>query len=111
MRRRTKLGIGGAAAVAAVAAGAFLGVAAATGGDGDEALDGPTRDRAVEAALAATGGGRVLETEAGDDGAAYTVEVRRPDGATVEVQLDRDFAVTGSAAADDDDGPGDEDGD
>jgi hypothetical protein len=109
MRRRTRLGIGGAAAVAAAGAGAFLGVAAATGGDGDEALRGATRDRAVEAALAATGGGRVLETEAGDDGAAYTVEVRRPDGATVEVQLDRSFAVTGSVA--DDDGPGDEDGD
>ena len=41
------------------------------------------------------GGGTVLETEAGDDGAAYGVEVRLPDGrqplggARVEVSLPR----------------------
>jgi uncharacterized membrane protein YkoI len=46
----------------------------------------------------------VLETEAGDDGAAYAVEVRRPDGSVVEVQLDAGYAVTGAVA--DDDGAG-----
>jgi hypothetical protein len=102
--RRTKLGIGGAAAIVVVGVGSFLGIAAATGGDDDEQLTGPTRDRAVAAALASTGGGRVLETEAGDDGAAYTVEVGRPDGSVVEVQLNADFRVTGAAA--DDDGAG-----
>ena len=109
MDRRTKLGIGGAAAIVAIGAGAFLGIAAATGGDGDEQLTGPAKDRAVAAALARTGGGTVLETEAGDDGAAYTVEVERPDGSVVEVQLDGAFTVTGAAA--DDDGAGDEEGD
>ena len=37
----------------------------------------------------------------GDDGAAYEVEVRLPNGSQVEVQLDSDFRVTGSAADDD----------
>jgi uncharacterized membrane protein YkoI len=104
MDGRTKLGIGGAAAVLVIGAGSFLGIAAATGGDGDEELTGSTRDRAAAAALARTGGGQVLETEAGDDGAAYAVEVRRPDGSVVEVQLDAGYAVTGAVA--DDDGAG-----
>ena len=108
MDRRTKLGIGCAAATVAIGAGSFLGIAAATGGD-DEGLTGATRDRAIEAALAGAAGGRVLETEAGDDGAAYTVEVRRPDGSVVEVRLNGDFAVTGAVA--DDDGGGGEDDD
>jgi uncharacterized membrane protein YkoI len=105
MERRTRLGIGGAVAIAVIAAGSTLGIAAATGGD-DEELTGPDRDRAVAAALASTGGGRAVETEAGDDGAAYTVEVRRPDGSVVEVQLDAGFTVTGNVA--DDDGSGGE---
>jgi hypothetical protein len=109
MDRRTRLGIGGAAAVLVIGVGSFLGIAAATGGDDDEQLGGSTRDRAVSAALASTGGGRVLETEAGDDGAAYTVEVERPDGSVVEVQLDADFTVTGAPA--DDGGGGGEDDD
>src|SRR5262245_10307927 len=108
MDRRTKLGVGGAAAIVVIGAGAFFGIAAATGGDDDQGLTGPARDRAVEAALAGTGGGTVLETEAGDDGAAYTVEVRRPDGSVVEVQLDGDFHVTGSVADDDSGGQGED---
>jgi len=104
MRRRTKIGIGGAAAAVAIGVGSFLGIAAASGGGDDQALTGATRDRAVRAALATTGGGAVLETEAGDDGAAYTVEVRRPGGSVVEVQLDAGFNATGTVA--DDDGAG-----
>lgn len=42
---------------------------------------------------AATAGGTVLETEAGDDGAAYGVEVRLDDGRQVEVNLDESFKV------------------
>ena len=67
--------------------------AAATDGDTDQELTGSTRDRAVAAALAAAGGGTVLETEAGDDGAAYSVEVRLGDGRQVEVNLDESFKV------------------
>src|SRR5262245_26751859 len=108
MNRRTKLGVGGAAAIVAVGLGSFFGIAAATGGDDDQALTGAARDRAIRAALASTGGGRVLETEAGDDGAAYTVEVRRPDGSVVEVQLDAGYAVTGRVGDDDGGGGGDD---
>jgi uncharacterized membrane protein YkoI len=89
MRRRTRW-IATAGMAVALAGGV---AAAATDGDTDQELTGSTRDRAVAAALAATGGGTVLETEAGDDGAAYGVEVRRSDGRQVEVNLDKAFKV------------------
>ena len=88
-----------AAGLAAAMAGGVA--AAASGGDPDQQLTGATRDRAVAAALAATGGGTVLETEAGDDGAAYGVEVRLADGRQVEVQLDQAFRVVGREADED----------
>ena len=90
MQRRTRwIAAAGLVAVAMVGGVA----AAAAGGDNDQELTGSTRDRAVQAALAATGGGTVLETEAGDDGAAYGVEVRLDDGRQVEVNLDESFKV------------------
>ena len=93
------LALGGLSAGIAIAAGA---------GGGDEApLTGSALEKATAAALAHTGGGTVVETEVGDDGAAYGVEVRLDDGSVVEVNLDADFDVIGQAA--DDDGPGDED--
>jgi hypothetical protein len=96
-------------AAAGLAAAMAGGVAAApAGGDPDQQLTGATRDRAVAAALAATGGGTVLETEAGDDGAAYGVEVRLADGRQVEVQLDQAFRVVGREA--DEDRPGEVEG-
>ena len=91
MRRRTRWMVG--AGLAAALAGGLVAAAAATDGDTDQELTGATRDRAVAAALAATGGGTVLETEAGDDGAAYGVEVRLDDGRQVEVNLDESFKV------------------
>jgi uncharacterized membrane protein YkoI len=104
MQRRTRW-IAAAGLVVAVAGGT---AAAAVGGDNDQELTGATRDRAVAAALAATGGGTVLETEAGDDGAAYGVEVRLADGRQVEVQLDQAFRVVGREA--DEDRPGEVEG-
>jgi uncharacterized membrane protein YkoI len=107
MDRRTKWIAGGAIAVALVGGGA--GVAIATGaGDTDRPLEASTLDRARAAALESTGGGTVTETEAGDDGAAYGVEVRLDDGRVVEVRLDASFHVLGQEA--DDDGPDDQDG-
>ncbi len=107
MNRRVGIIVGGATA-AAVAI--FGGVAASgMGGDDDEPLTGETYDRAVEAALAHTGGGEVIETEREDDGSAvYGVEVRLDDGSVVEVELDSSFKVTGSEP-DDDDGEDDDD--
>jgi hypothetical protein len=96
--RRGRKVIAGTAFAAAVAAGA--GVAAASGGSGDDAAEGPdsaiTGDalqQAEEAALAATGGGRVTGTEVGDEESYYEVEVTLPDGSQVDVQLDEDFTV------------------
>jgi uncharacterized membrane protein YkoI len=74
------------------------------GSDTDTPLTGSNLDRASAAALAHTGGGTVLETEIGDDGAAYGVEIRLDDGSVVEVSLDASFAVIDSTV--DDDGPG-----
>ena len=103
MQRRTRwitaAGVAGALMVGGVAA-------AAADGDTDQELTGSTRDRAVNAALAATGGGDVLETEAGDDGAAYGVEIRLADGRQVEVNLDQSFKVTGQEADEDKPGEG-----
>jgi hypothetical protein len=107
MDRRTKWIACGAVALAVVGGG--TGIAIATGAaDDDEPLTGSALEQATQAALEHTGGGTVIETEAGDDGAAYGVEIRLEDGRVVEVSLDQDFNVIGDEA--DDDGPNDHDG-
>jgi uncharacterized membrane protein YkoI len=101
MKRSTKI-MAGAAVAAAVAGGA--GVASAAGGSEDAAegpdagITGEALQRAEEAALAETGGGRVTGTEVGDEDSWYEVEVTREDGSRVDVQLNRDFVVVGSDA-------------
>jgi hypothetical protein len=98
------------AVVAALAlVGIGTGVVLASGGDDDAPLSGSVYDRATEAALDHVGGGEVLETEMGDDGAAYGVEIRTDEGSVVEVNLDEDFGVIGLEP--DDDGPNDVDED
>ena len=96
---RTRWVVGGALAVVLVGGGTALAVA--TAGDDDRPLTGTDLDRATRAALEHTGGGRVIETEVGDDGAAYGVEIRLPDGSVVEVSLDERFDVIGEEADDD----------
>ena len=94
-----------ATGVIAVLATGGAAIAGATGGDddggdrgGDKAITGSALERASQAALTATGGGRVTETEAGDEESHYEVEVTKPDGGQVDVQLDRQFHVVGSTA-------------
>lgn len=99
MDRRRKWIAGGAVALAVVGGG--TGIAIATGGDDDAPLTGSALDRATAAALEHTGGGTVIETEAGDDGAAYGVEIRLEDGRVVEVALDESFHVIGQVGDDD----------
>ena len=89
----------------AIAAG---GVAIATAGGGDDDDDGTERPitgsalrSAGDAALEHTGGGRVTETEVGDEESYYEVEVTRGDGSQVDVQLDRGFKVVGTEGDDD----------
>jgi uncharacterized membrane protein YkoI len=108
MTRKLKLILAAGAVVAVgVVTGGIAIAGGAIGGDDDKPLTGSTLERATEAALAETGGGTVTETEVGDDGAAYGVEVRLPDGSQVEVELDESFAVIGREA--DDDGAADDD--
>jgi len=99
MQRRTKLAIAAGAVVAVLAIGTGVGIAAS--GDDDRPLTGGALERATAAALEHVGGGTVVETEVGDGGAAYGVEVRRDDGSVVEVDLNADFEVIGSGADDD----------
>ena len=73
-------------------------------------MDGDPRWRRGRGLDVRPGGGEVTETEIGDDGAAYEVEITLADGSQVEVNLDEDFVVTGSTP-DDDSSDGDEDDD
>ncbi len=101
---RTKMWIaGGAAALLVVGTGA--GIAAASGSSGSDNGDdtespitGQALDQARAAALAETGGGRVTETEVGDEDSYYEVEVTLDDGSQVDVQLDRNFHVVDTMA-------------
>jgi hypothetical protein len=97
------------AAAAGLSAG-LGGAAAAAGGfsDEDQPITGADLDRACAAALAFTGGGRVTETEVGDEESYYEVEVTLPDGRQIDVQLDENFDVVGSSS---DESPDDADGD
>ena len=95
-------------AVVLVAGALSAGIAIASAGGDEQPLTGSTLEQAADAALAHTGGGTVVETETGDDGAAYSVEIQLEDGSQVEVNLDERFEVIGSEP--DDDGPGDDEG-
>jgi uncharacterized membrane protein YkoI len=108
MTRRFKRSIIAAAAIAALGAGGAA-IAVATGGDDDgseKPITGSALQRASTAALDHTGGGRVTETEVGDEEGYYEVEVTRDDGSQVDVHLGRDFKVLGAKS--DDDGSGDD---
>lgn len=94
-KRRAIALVGTLGLVAVLGAGA----AVATGRD-DKAADRPITGGALrqasQAALAETGGGRVTETEVGDEESLYEVEVTLGDGTQVDVQLDEQFHVVGS---------------
>src|SRR5262245_17136777 len=107
MSRRVKIALVAATVVVAVAVTGGIAIAGGVGDDDDQPLMGSTLQKANAAALAHTGGGTVTESEVGDDGAAYDVEVRRANGSTVEVQLDAQYRVIGREA--DDDGAGGQD--
>ena len=99
MSRQKKIFVAALAALALAAGG--VGVAVATGGDDSEApISGAALDRASQAALDHVGGGEVTETETGDEESYYEVEVTKPDGSQVDVQLNRDFEVVGGEADD-----------
>ncbi len=110
MNRKTQAAIAGAALV--VATGAAAGIATASGGDDSEGpITGDALQQASDAALESTGGGKVTETEVGDEESYYEVEVTLADGSQVDVQLDESFAVVeGLSEVEGDDGGGDDQG-
>jgi uncharacterized membrane protein YkoI len=103
MKRRTKIAVAAATLVGAAAAGTGVAVAGGSGDDDgtDTPITGAELDRASAVALQETGGGRVTETEKGDEEGYYEVEVTLDDGHQVDVHLDRDFHVINSKADDD----------
>jgi uncharacterized membrane protein YkoI len=90
--------------VAVVAALGIGGGVWATAAGADPGVPGAERDRVAAAAVQAAGGGTAAEVETSDDrGAAYEVEVRKPDGAEVDVTLDKNLKAIGQEAGDADD--------
>jgi hypothetical protein len=111
MQRKTKWIAGAALAGALIIGGIGAGTAQEASTDDDQPLSGETYDKATAAALEETKGGTVTDTEMGDDGATYGVEVLLEDGRQVEVNLDQNYKVTGQEADDDsadDDGADDD---
>jgi hypothetical protein len=126
---KLRLFVVGASLVAATAL-AFGGMAMAQGSgtsdDRDEQLAGAQADRARAAAIDALGAGKSTAVERDSDN-AYEVEVTKPDGSTVDVELNRSFDVVevdgpersnaddrdddSRDEPDDDDGPNDRDND
>lgn len=106
MKRRTRW-IAAGAVLAAAAAGTGGAAIADRGSDSEKPISGDALERASAAALDHTGGGKVTETEVGDEESYYEVEVTRPDGSQVDVQLDEEFNVVGEKV--DRDEPNDQD--
>jgi uncharacterized membrane protein YkoI len=98
MNSRTKKGLIAAGVVAVLGAGgAAVAVGTSESGDDDatqKAITGSALQKASDAALAHTGGGKVTETEVGDEESYYEVEVTTDEGQQ-DVQLDRNFNVVG----------------
>jgi uncharacterized membrane protein YkoI len=104
--RRTALIAASAAVVLLIGGGGVAGIAAtrATDDEDDAPITGQALERASAAALAHTGGGRVTETEVGDEESMYEVEVTLDDGTQVDVQLDANFNVVSDEVDHEDDG-------
>ena len=99
MTRTTRIIAGAGIAVLLAAGGVSYAVAQSDDDDDTQrAITGAELEQASAAALEATGGGTVTETEVGDEESYYEVEVTLDDGSQVDVQLDRQFAVVSSSA-------------
>lgn len=79
---------------AVLAAGAGGAIALAGNNDSEGGITGPQADRAIRAALAATGGGTANAVELdNENGATWEVEVSTPKGNTVDVRLDAQYRL------------------
>jgi len=88
MKTKRTLLIAGAAAFTLAAGGVGAANAVSGGDDGDVQAAGSGADQAKVAALKLVPGGTVNAVERdGEKGATWEVEVRKPDGSTVDVRL------------------------
>jgi uncharacterized membrane protein YkoI len=108
MKRRTKIMIVAAGSAAVLAAGGAGAAFAGGTDDTEKPITGSALQKAGEAALGHTGGGKVTETEAGDEDSYYEVEVTLDDGKQVDVQLDENFTVLSSENDDESENEADE---
>ena len=94
MNTRTKAVVAGASVVVLGGLGTSAVVASATGADLNPLSDGDL-DRAEQVALDHVGDGEVTEAESEDEegSVAYDIEITRPDGTEVSVELDADYTV------------------
>ena len=84
----TRKAILAAGAVLAIGLGGVADAQAVGGDDGDGGATGAGADRAQAAALKLVPGGHVNAVERDSEkGATWEVEVRKPDGSTVDVRL------------------------
>lgn len=105
MRKRVTIVVASIAALVALALGGAA-IANARQGDDGAKLTGATLFRASAAALEATGGGEVNETEYdSEQGATYEVEVTKLNGSTVDVRLDDSYKVVAIEGDSEDPGP------
>lgn len=99
MRHRGKWIVAGVISAALIGGGTGLAVAT-VGGDDDSSekpITGVALQKASAAALAHMGGGKVTDTEAGDEDGYYEVEVTL-NGEQNDVHLDKDFKVISTEA-------------
>jgi predicted regulator of Ras-like GTPase activity (Roadblock/LC7/MglB family) len=90
MRKWLIAGIGAVVLAGTVTGGAI----AFASNDGEGGVSGPQADRAIQAALEATGGGTANAVERdGESGGVWEVEVSKTDGSIVDVRLDENFHV------------------
>jgi hypothetical protein len=89
VRRWVIAGIGSIVITAGVGS-----VIASANSDSEGGVTGPQAERAIHAALEATGGGTANAVERDtENGAYWEVEIRTPDGRVVDVRLNRDYSV------------------
>jgi hypothetical protein len=94
VRRRLLFSLAGLAALAAFALGGAAIAGATQGSEGEGSVSGAASERAEAAALKETGGGSVTELARDPEGARiYEVEVKKPDGSVVDIDLDGAFKV------------------
>lgn len=92
MRKKLIIGLAAAFLIAGIAGGTA--VLAGGGDDGEETASGAETDRAKDAALLITGGGKASAVERDNyQGATWEVEVTKTDGTTVDVYIDDNYKL------------------